>query len=268
VLLPLLTGTRSTRCVSSRLDGLDGIGVVSAVSANSTGCEEGSPSLQGHQAQREACWPRHAVSMVCTVPPARVAFATRHTCMLTVINPHAGCLRAARGICAARHTSCMLTAKNRHAGLRVCLSCCCYEQVVCEGRLYSRWLTRQLEAAGAHFVQRKLTSLAELSGEGWDVVLNCSGLGARQLLPDRNSYPIRGQIMRVRAPWVNQCVFAHFPGAAGEGRVCTILCAPTKHCTLQQALLGLGAAELCTYAWCARSLTLGAAQLLLRTRHA
>lgn len=86
-----------------------------------------------------------------------------------------------------------------------------FNTVVCEGRLYSRWLTRQLEAAGAHFVQRKLTSLAELSGEGWDVVLNCSGLGARQLLPDRNSYPIRGQIVRVRAPWVGQCVFAHFP---------------------------------------------------------
>lgn len=62
-----------------------------------------------------------------------------------------------------------------------------------------------------HFVQRKLGSLAELAGEGWDVVVNCSGLGSQQLLPDRNCYPIRGQIMRVKAPWVNQCVFAHFP---------------------------------------------------------
>lgn len=61
-----------------------------------------------------------------------------------------------------------------------------------------------------HFVQRKLTSLAELAGEGWDVVFNCSGLGAKALLPDQNTYPIRGQIMRVKAPWVNQCVFAHF----------------------------------------------------------
>jgi glycine/D-amino acid oxidase-like deaminating enzyme len=96
----------------------------------------------------------------------------------------------------------------------VCAACCLSDtcpQVVCEGRLYTRWLTRQLEAAGAHFVQRKLSSLAELAGEGWDVVVNCSGLGAQQLLPDRNSYPIRGQIMRVKAPWVNQCVFAHFP---------------------------------------------------------
>lgn len=90
--------------------------------------------------------------------------------------------------------------------------CCCLPacQVVCEGRLYSRWLTRQLEEAGVHFVQRKLTSLAELAGEGWDVVFNCSGLGAKALLPDQNTYPIRGQIMRVKAPWVNQCVFAHF----------------------------------------------------------
>jgi len=60
-------------------------------------------------------------------------------------------------------------------------------------------------------VQRRLSSLAELAGEGWDVVINCTGLGSQQLLPDSHSYPIRGQIMRVKAPWVNQCVFAHFP---------------------------------------------------------
>lgn len=115
-----------------------------------------------------------------------------------------------RSFCVKRLTCCM-PLLDLHAGLCAVAVCCCHEQVVCEGRLYSRWLTRQLQAAGAHFVQRKLTSLAELAGEGWDVVVNCSGLGARQLLPDRNSYPIRGQIMRVRAPWVNQCVFAHFP---------------------------------------------------------
>eukprot|EP00775_Hariotina_reticulata_P012186 gene12186-12323_t len=83
--------------------------------------------------------------------------------------------------------------------------------VVCEGRLYLRWLSDRLEAAGVQFVQRRLSTLAELTGEGWDVVVNCSGLGAQQLLPDPHCYPIRGQIMRVKAPWVNQCVFADFP---------------------------------------------------------
>jgi len=42
-----------------------------------------------------------------------------------------------------------------------------------------------------------------VQGEGWDVVVNCSGLGAQQLLPDPHCYPIRGQIMRVKAPWVS-----------------------------------------------------------------
>jgi glycine/D-amino acid oxidase-like deaminating enzyme len=74
-----------------------------------------------------------------------------------------------------------------------------------------RWLSAQLDAAGVTQQQRHLTSLAELAGEGFDVVINCCGLGSRDLLPDPHCYPIRGQIMRVRAPWVNQCVFAEFP---------------------------------------------------------
>jgi hypothetical protein len=74
-----------------------------------------------------------------------------------------------------------------------------------------RWLSAQLDAAGVTQQQRHLSSLAELAGEGWDLVINCCGLGSRDLLPDPHCYPVRGQIMRVRAPWVNQCVFAEFP---------------------------------------------------------
>ncbi|KAG2485422.1 hypothetical protein HYH03_015804 [Edaphochlamys debaryana] len=40
-----------------------------------------------------------------------------------------------------------------------------------------------------------------------DLVVNCVGLGARELLRDEDCYPIRGQIMRVRAPWVTQACF-------------------------------------------------------------
>lgn len=74
-----------------------------------------------------------------------------------------------------------------------------------------RWLQRQLAAAGVQQVQRKLTSLGDVADEGWDVVINCCGVGAERLVPDPHCYPIRGQIMRVKAPWVTQCVFAHFP---------------------------------------------------------
>lgn len=64
-------------------------------------------------------------------------------------------------------------------------------------------------------VQRRVSSLAELAADGcWDIVVNCSGLGAASVTPDSRCYPIRGQIMRVRAPWVGQAVFADFPDAA------------------------------------------------------
>ncbi|WIA40322.1 hypothetical protein OEZ86_013690 [Tetradesmus obliquus] len=86
-----------------------------------------------------------------------------------------------------------------------------FNTVVCEGRLYMRWLSNQLDAAGVTQQQRRLRCLSELAGEGWDLVINCCGLGSRDLLPDPHCYPIRGQIMRVRAPWVSQCVFAEFP---------------------------------------------------------
>ena len=38
--------------------------------------------------------------------------------------------------------------------------------------------------------------------EDFDVVVNCSGLGARQLVGDSNVFPIRGQVYRVAAPWI------------------------------------------------------------------
>lgn len=40
-----------------------------------------------------------------------------------------------------------------------------------------------------------------------DVVVNCSGLGAVELFGDKSMYPIRGHVIRVRAPWVKGIYF-------------------------------------------------------------
>jgi hypothetical protein len=39
-------------------------------------------------------------------------------------------------------------------------------------------------------------------------IINCTGLGARRLVGDPLVRPIRGQVMRVRAPWVKQVLTA------------------------------------------------------------
>lgn len=87
-----------------------------------------------------------------------------------------------------------------------------FNTIVCEGRLYMQWLIQQIQSAGGQLQQRTVKELTELCGEGWDVVVNCCGLRSKDLMSDPYCYPIRGQITKVRAPWVTQCVFAAFPG--------------------------------------------------------
>lgn len=49
-------------------------------------------------------------------------------------------------------------------------------------------------------MKRHVTSLEELADE-FDVVCNCSGLGAGVLAGDRDVLPVRGQIFQVRHGW-------------------------------------------------------------------
>jgi D-amino-acid oxidase len=79
-----------------------------------------------------------------------------------------------------------------------------FETFVVDQKYYLKYLTEKLRAGGVRFVQRKLHSLEELRprpGEldsGFDIVVNCAGLGAGQLLADPHVYPVRGQVLRVR----------------------------------------------------------------------
>jgi D-amino-acid oxidase len=48
---------------------------------------------------------------------------------------------------------------------------------------------------------RELTSLSEAL-EHADIVIDCAGLGARELVPDPSMFPIRGQLMHVANPGI------------------------------------------------------------------
>ena len=55
------------------------------------------------------------------------------------------------------------------------------------------------------------TTHAEMMGSqeltGYDLVVNCTGLGARTLFRDTSMYPIRGHVIRVHAPWIKSIYF-------------------------------------------------------------
>lgn len=61
------------------------------------------------------------------------------------------------------------------------------------------YLEKKFKQNGGEIRLRKIESFEELSD--FDIVVNCSGLNSRFLVPDTSVHPIRGQIARVKAPW-------------------------------------------------------------------
>lgn len=70
------------------------------------------------------------------------------------------------------------------------------EVPVIETPRYLRYLVARFQASGGAIVSREVADLAEPLAAA-DVVVNCSGLGARELAGDGSLFPIRGQVARV-----------------------------------------------------------------------
>lgn len=61
------------------------------------------------------------------------------------------------------------------------------------------WLTAELRRRGGTLERRRVETLAD-AGRGADLVVHCSGLGARTLACDASVVPVRGRIVRVTNP--------------------------------------------------------------------
>jgi D-amino-acid oxidase len=79
---------------------------------------------------------------------------------------------------------------------------------------YLGWLVGRVQALGGRIEQRVVTSLGEAGAEA-DVVINCSGLGSRQLAGDDAVEPVWGQHVLVSAPFVDEFTFEG--GASADG---------------------------------------------------
>jgi D-amino-acid oxidase len=74
---------------------------------------------------------------------------------------------------------------------------------VVEMPVYLEYLMDRFVAAGGSVGQHTLSSLDEVDA---GVVVNCTGLGARDLIGDTSMEPIRGQVMRVRNPGLERFI--------------------------------------------------------------
>ena len=76
---------------------------------------------------------------------------------------------------------------------------------IVEMPIYLSYLMDRFAASGGTVQRRTLSSLDEMAGEA-SVIVNCVGLGARDLVGDSSMQPIRGQIVRVRNPGLERFV--------------------------------------------------------------
>ena len=76
---------------------------------------------------------------------------------------------------------------------------------VIEMLVYLPYLMNRFAGAGGSVEKRTISSLEEPAREA-RVVVNCTGLGARELVGDTNMMPIRGQVVRVSNPGLDRFV--------------------------------------------------------------
>jgi glycine/D-amino acid oxidase-like deaminating enzyme len=73
-----------------------------------------------------------------------------------------------------------------------------FETFLIEPRFFIPWLRLQLEALGVTFQKQFVESFSELSS--YDVVVNCTGLGARKLAKDESMEEVAGQVLLLKQP--------------------------------------------------------------------
>ncbi|ETV96304.1 hypothetical protein H310_10469 [Aphanomyces invadans] len=78
-----------------------------------------------------------------------------------------------------------------------------YTSVMIHPGILMQWMAKQIKSRGGKFETRFVASLDELDG---DVVINCTGLGARKLVGDASVYPVRGQVIKVFNPNIKRFV--------------------------------------------------------------
>jgi len=67
------------------------------------------------------------------------------------------------------------------------------------------YMMRWFRENGGQIQRARVSSLETLLNQ-YDCVVNCTGVHASKLTQDTDIKPLRGQVMRVRAPWIRQVI--------------------------------------------------------------
>lgn len=70
-----------------------------------------------------------------------------------------------------------------------------FTTILTECRLFLPWAMEKFRNNGGKIKEKEIYKLEELSD--YEIIVNCSGLGAKKLCKDHKLVPIRGQVVKV-----------------------------------------------------------------------
>jgi D-amino-acid oxidase len=81
-----------------------------------------------------------------------------------------------------------------------------FQGLLIETDIYMPFLLDSFRAFGGSIEQREISAIDDAL-DAADVVVNCTGLGSRDLVGDEDLYPVRGQMLRVHPTGLTETVF-------------------------------------------------------------
>lgn len=83
-----------------------------------------------------------------------------------------------------------------------------YTTVLISCEKFLPWAEKAFLRDGGEIIKTKVDSLSSLTN--YDLVFNCSGLGAKYLCNDHDIVPMRGQVIKVKAPWLKTAFYGDY----------------------------------------------------------
>lgn len=80
-----------------------------------------------------------------------------------------------------------------------------FDSVLMDTSIYMDYSVEMFKNSGGKIIQKTVENIDEAL-EKYNIVINCTGLGAKELFNDESVYPVRGQIVKVKSNGFNQVI--------------------------------------------------------------